>query len=65
LKGENDDQTTGINIVRQAIEAPLRTIVSNAGGEGSVVINAVKAGEGDFGYNAREDKYEHVSCWYH
>jgi chaperonin GroEL len=60
LKGENDDQTTGINIIRQAIEAPLRTIVSNAGGEGSVVINAVKAGEGDFGYNAREDKYENM-----
>jgi chaperonin GroEL len=60
LKGENDDQTTGINIIRQAIEAPLRTIVSNAGGEGSVVINAVKAGEGDYGYNAREDKYENM-----
>ena len=60
LKCENDDQTTGINIIRQAIEAPLRTIVSNAGGEGSVVINAVKAGEGDFGYNAREDKYENM-----
>ncbi len=60
LKGENDDQTTGINIIRQAIESPLRTIVSNAGGEGSVVVNAVKAGEGDYGYNAREDKYENM-----
>ncbi len=60
LKGENDDQTTGINIIRQAIEDPLRTIVSNAGGEGSVVINAVKAGEGDYGYNAREDKFENM-----
>ncbi len=60
LKGENEDQTTGINIIRQAIEAPLRTIVSNAGGESSVVVNAVKAGEGDFGYNAREDKYENM-----
>jgi chaperonin GroEL len=60
LKGENEDQTTGINIIRQAVESPLRTIVANAGGEGSVVINAVKAGKDDFGYNAREDKYEHM-----
>lgn len=60
LKGENEDQTTGINIIRQAIESPLRTIVANAGGEGSVVINAVKAGKDDFGYNAREDKYENM-----
>jgi chaperonin GroEL len=60
LKGENDDQTTGINIVRQAIEAPLRTIVANAGGEGSVVVNAVKAGKDDYGYNAREDRYENL-----
>lgn len=60
LKGENEDQTTGINIIRQAVEAPLRTIVSNAGGEGSVVINAVKGGKDDYGYNAREDKYENM-----
>ncbi|RVU26734.1 chaperonin GroEL [Sandaracinomonas limnophila] len=60
LKGENDDQTTGVNIIRQAVEAPLRTIVANAGGEGSVVINAVKAGKDDFGYNAREDRYENM-----
>jgi chaperonin GroEL len=60
LKGENEDQTTGINIIRQAVEAPLRTIVSNAGGEGSVVINAVKAGKDDYGYNAREDRYENM-----
>ncbi|MEA5139789.1 chaperonin GroEL [Arcicella rigui] len=60
LTGDNEDQTTGINIIRQAIEAPLRTIVANAGGEGSVVVNAVKAGEGDYGYNAREDKYENM-----
>jgi chaperonin GroEL len=60
LTGENEDQNTGINIIRQAIEAPLRTIVANAGGEGSVVVNAVKAGEGDFGYNAREDRYENM-----
>jgi len=58
LSGENEDQTTGINIIRQAVESPLRTIVANAGGEGSVVVNAVKAGKDDFGYNAREDKYE-------
>jgi chaperonin GroEL len=60
LKGENEDQTTGINIIRQAVESPLRTIVANAGGEGSVVINAVKAGKDDYGYNAREDKYENM-----
>ncbi|MCY7350587.1 MAG: chaperonin GroEL [Cytophagaceae bacterium] len=60
LKGANEDQTTGINIVRQAIESPLRTIVANAGGEGSVVVNAVKAGKDDFGYNAREDRYENL-----
>jgi chaperonin GroEL len=60
LVGENEDQTTGINIIRQAVESPLRTIVANAGGEGSVVVNAVKAGSDDFGYNAREDKYENM-----
>jgi len=60
LKGDNDDQTTGVNIIRQAVEAPLRTIVANAGGEGSVVINAVKAGKDDYGYNAREGKYENM-----
>ena len=58
LKGENDDQTTGIQIVKRAIEEPLRQIVANAGGEGSVVVNKVKEGEGAFGYNARDDKYE-------
>ena len=55
---ENDDQTTGVNIIRLALEAPLRTIVENAGLEGSVVVNKVKEGEGHYGYNAREDKYE-------
>ena len=60
LKGENDDQEHGINIVKTAIEAPLRTIVDNAGGEGSVVVNKVKEGEGDFGYNARSDVYENL-----
>jgi chaperonin GroEL len=58
LEGENEDQTTGINIVRQALESPLRTIVANAGGEGSVVVQKVKEGKGHFGYNAREDKFE-------
>ena len=58
MKGDNDDQTTGIQIVKRAIEEPLRQIVANAGGEGSVVVNKVKEGEGAFGYNARDDKYE-------
>ncbi|MBP3547208.1 MAG: chaperonin GroEL [Alistipes sp.] len=58
MKGENDDQTTGIQIVKRAIEEPLRQIVANAGGEGSVVVNKVKEGEGAFGYNARDDRYE-------
>ena len=58
LKGDNADEQTGINIVRRAIEEPLRQIVTNAGGEGAVVVDKVRQGEGDFGYNAREDKYE-------
>ena len=58
LKGDNDDQTTGIQIVKRAIEEPLRQIVSNAGGEGSVVVNKVREGAGNFGYNAREDRFE-------
>ena len=58
LKGDNDDQTTGIQIVKRAIEEPLRQIVTNAGGEGSVVVNKVKEGKGAFGYNARDDRYE-------
>ena len=58
LKGENDDQTTGIQIVKRAIEEPLRQIVANAGGEGSVVVNKVREGKDSFGYNAREDRYE-------
>ena len=58
LKGSNDDETTGIQIVKRAIEEPLRQIVKNAGGEGSVVVNKVREGEGTFGYNAREDRYE-------
>ncbi len=58
LKGENDDETTGISIVRRAIEEPLRQIVANAGGEGSVVVNKVREASGSYGYNARADRYE-------
>ena len=58
LKGANADEQTGINIVCRAIEEPLRQIVYNAGGEGAVVVNKVREGKGDFGYNARADVYE-------
>lgn len=58
LKGLNEDEDTGINIIRQAIESPLRTIVSNAGGEPSVVINRIRENKGNYGYNARTDVYE-------
>ena len=58
LKGENEDETTGINIVARAIEEPIRTIAANAGKEGSVIVQKVKDGKGDFGYNARTDKFE-------
>ena len=60
LKGENDDQTTGISIIKRALEEPLRQIVANAGLEGSVVVNKVKEGEGDFGFNARTETYENL-----
>jgi len=58
LTGLNDDETTGIQIVRRAIEEPLRQIVANAGGEGAVVIQKIREGKGDFGYNARNEQYE-------
>jgi len=58
LKGENEDQTTGIAIVKRALEEPLRQIVENAGIEGSVVVQRIKEGKDDFGYNAQDDKYE-------
>ena len=58
VKGANADEQTGINIVERAIEAPLRQIVINAGGEGAVVVQKVREGKGDFGYNARTDVYE-------
>ena len=62
LTGANTDEQTGIRIVRRAIEEPLRQIVENAGLEGSVVVNEVRNGEGDYGYNAREDKYENLKA---
>ena len=58
VKGTNADEQTGINIVERAIEEPLRQIVINAGGEGAVVVQKVREGKGDFGYNARTDEYE-------
>ncbi|MCL4167909.1 UNVERIFIED_CONTAM: hypothetical protein GTU68_056471 [Idotea baltica] len=58
VKARNEDEETGVNIIRTAVESPLRTIVANAGGEGSVVVNEVKNGKADYGYNARENKYE-------
>ncbi len=60
LKGENDDETTGINIIKRAIEEPLRQIISNAGGEGSVIVQKIKEGKDDFGYNARTEKFENM-----
>jgi chaperonin GroEL len=60
VKGENFDETTGIAIVRRALEEPLRTIVGNAGIEGSIVVQKVKEGKADYGYNARTDKYENL-----
>jgi chaperonin GroEL len=60
LEGDNYDETTGIAIVRRAIEEPLRQIIANAGGEGAVVVQKVREGEGDFGYNARTDVYENL-----
>ena len=60
LKGANDDETTGINIVLRAIEEPLRQIVANAGEEGAVVVQKVKDGNADFGYNARTGNYENL-----
>ena len=62
LTGINTDEQTGIRMVRRAIEEPLRQIVENAGLEGSVVVNEVRNGEGDYGYNAREDKYENMKA---
>jgi chaperonin GroEL len=60
LKGANEDETTGIAIIKRSIEEPLRQIVANAGGEGSVVVNKVREGKDDFGYNARTEVYENL-----
>lgn len=60
LVGENEDETTGIEIIRRAVEEPLRQIVANAGKEGAVIVQRVKEGEGDFGYNARLDQFENL-----
>ena len=60
LKGENEDEQTGIEIIRRAIEEPLRQIVANAGKEGAVVVDKVRQGQADFGYNARKDVYENL-----
>jgi chaperonin GroEL len=60
MRGENEDEDTGISIIRRALEEPMRQIVENAGMEGSVVVQKVKEGKGDFGYNARTDKYENL-----
>jgi chaperonin GroEL len=60
LKGANEDETTGIAIVKRAIEEPLRQIIANAGGEGAVIVQKVREGKNDFGYNARTDKFENL-----
>ena len=60
LKGANDDEQTGIDIIKRAIEEPLRQIATNAGAEGAVVVQRVREGKGDFGYNARKDEYENL-----
>ena len=60
VKAENEDEQTGINIIARAIESPLRTICENAGVEGSVVIQKIKEGKADFGYNARTETYENL-----
>jgi len=60
LKGETDDETFGINIVKRALEEPLRQIVANAGGEGSIIVQKVKEGKEDFGYNARTEVFENL-----
>ena len=61
LKGDNEDETTGIHIVARAIEEPLRQIAENAGVEGSVIIQKIREQKGDFGYNARTDEFVNLS----
>jgi chaperonin GroEL len=60
LKGDNEDETTGVAIIKRAIEEPLRQIVANAGGEGAVIVQKVREGKDDFGYNARTEKFENL-----
>ncbi len=60
IKGQNEDEQTGIAIIKRALEEPLRTIVANAGGEGSVIVQKVKEGQADFGYNARSEAFENL-----
>jgi chaperonin GroEL len=60
LKGDNEDENTGIAIIRRALEEPLRQIIANAGGEGSIIVQKVKEGKDDFGYNARTEQYENL-----
>ena len=60
LSGDNDDEATGISIVKRALEEPLRQIIANAGGEGSIIVQKVKEGKDDFGYNARTEVYENL-----
>jgi len=62
FKGDNADETTGVEIIKRAIEEPLRQIVANAGKEGAVVVQKVREGKGDFGYNARTDVYENMQA---
>jgi chaperonin GroEL len=62
LKGDNEDETTGVAIIRRAVEEPLRQIAYNAGLEGSIIVQKVREGSGDFGYNARSDKYENLKA---
>ena len=60
IQGDNEDQATGVAIIKAALEAPLRTIVANAGGEGSIILQKVREGKDDYGYNARTDKFEQL-----
>lgn len=60
MKGDNEDETTGICIIKRALEEPMRQIVENAGLEGSVIVDRVKKGKKDFGFNARTETYENL-----
>jgi chaperonin GroEL len=60
LASDNDDEATGISIVKRALEEPLRQIIANAGGEGSIIVQKVKEGKDDFGYNARTEVFENL-----